>query len=250
MLLENQKFKKTTMKKITRMLALALTVAVIAPSCGKYEDGPGISLRTKKARMAGDWKLASLNLVEVDTDASGDADNTTTASTDGSTLTVTKVSTSGSSSTTTTATGTITMTLTIKKDGSYTSTTTTELVSVEDFFGIDLTTTENESSTESGTWNFTGGVGSSIGSKEQLVLRPNSSSTTTSSKTVDESGNTITEDDPSTTSTTITGSEQIYTIMKLKNKELKLTRETSSASTTDGNSGGSNTSTMTVEFKQ
>lgn len=238
------------MKKITRILALALTVAIIAPSCGKYEDGPGISLRTKKARMAGDWKLASLNLNEVDTDASGDVDNTTSTSTDGSTLTVTKVSTSGSTSTTTTSTGTITMTLKIEKDGSYTSTTTTQLVSVEDFFGIDFTTTTDESSTETGTWNFTGGVGSSIGSKEQVVLRANTKSTTTSSKTVDESGTTITEQDPSTTSQTITGSEEIYTIMKLKNKELKLTREASNSSATEGNSNGSYTSTMTVEFKQ
>lgn len=44
----------------TRILSL-LAVAVIAvasmTSCGKYEDGPGFSLRSKKARLTGEWKV-------------------------------------------------------------------------------------------------------------------------------------------------------------------------------------------------
>ena len=30
-------------------------------SCSKYEDGPGISLRTKKARLTGTWEIAKIN---------------------------------------------------------------------------------------------------------------------------------------------------------------------------------------------
>jgi hypothetical protein len=37
---------------VSMILAFAMSFA----SCGKYEEGPGLSLRTKKARLAGTWK--------------------------------------------------------------------------------------------------------------------------------------------------------------------------------------------------
>jgi hypothetical protein len=37
--------------------ALLAVVFVLGTSCGKYEEGPGFSLMTKKARVAGVWKL-------------------------------------------------------------------------------------------------------------------------------------------------------------------------------------------------
>ena len=37
--------------------ALLAVVVVLGTSCGKYEEGPGFSLMTKKARVAGVWKL-------------------------------------------------------------------------------------------------------------------------------------------------------------------------------------------------
>ena len=39
--------------KLTTLL-LALTLVFGSTSC-KYEDGPSLSLRTKKARLAGEW---------------------------------------------------------------------------------------------------------------------------------------------------------------------------------------------------
>lgn len=44
------------MKK-TLVWALSLLVAgsITLISCGKYEEGPGLSLRGKKGRLAGDW---------------------------------------------------------------------------------------------------------------------------------------------------------------------------------------------------
>lgn len=41
------------------ILALSLLVAgsFVFIGCGKYEDGPGMSLRSKKGRLAGDWKV-------------------------------------------------------------------------------------------------------------------------------------------------------------------------------------------------
>ena len=44
------------MKKLTSLL-LVLTMLCLVPSCKKYEDDPLISLRTKKGKLAGTWKL-------------------------------------------------------------------------------------------------------------------------------------------------------------------------------------------------
>lgn len=48
-----QKKQKMRTLKLTTLL-LALTLVFGSTSC-KYEDGPNLSLRTKKARIAGDW---------------------------------------------------------------------------------------------------------------------------------------------------------------------------------------------------
>ncbi len=45
------------MKKLTIILAIIATTAMFFSSCGKYEEGPGFSLLTKKARLTGTWKL-------------------------------------------------------------------------------------------------------------------------------------------------------------------------------------------------
>lgn len=43
-----------TIKLITVLFASML---IFGTSCGKYEDGPKLSLRSKKARMANTWKI-------------------------------------------------------------------------------------------------------------------------------------------------------------------------------------------------
>ena len=49
---------KNTIKKMGTM-ALALFLLTLA-SCSKYEEGPGISLRSKKSRLVGDWEMTSI----------------------------------------------------------------------------------------------------------------------------------------------------------------------------------------------
>jgi hypothetical protein len=53
------------MKKSTQKLVLALTIvtALNFVSCGKYEDGPNFSLRTKKARLSGEWEIVRIGNV-------------------------------------------------------------------------------------------------------------------------------------------------------------------------------------------
>ena len=44
------------MKKIT-IVVLSLISSLYLVSCGKYEEGPALSLRTKTARVANTWKI-------------------------------------------------------------------------------------------------------------------------------------------------------------------------------------------------
>jgi hypothetical protein len=47
------------LKKIS-CFSLAGVAALTVTSCGKYEDGPGLTLLTKKSRVAGSWDVKSI----------------------------------------------------------------------------------------------------------------------------------------------------------------------------------------------
>lgn len=59
-----------------KKLLLLLVVGLGLASCGKYEEGPGFSLRSKKARVANEWKVGYAydreEQVEITTDFSGE----------------------------------------------------------------------------------------------------------------------------------------------------------------------------------
>lgn len=60
--------------RTTRILLAALLLGgaiTVIPSCGKYEDGPGFSLMTKKARLVGKWDAVEY----VDSDGTTTAEN-------------------------------------------------------------------------------------------------------------------------------------------------------------------------------
>lgn len=63
------------MKRFKNYL-LVLLVATTVGACGQYDEGPGLSLRSKKARVANDWKVAyAIDLqdqVEITADFTGD----------------------------------------------------------------------------------------------------------------------------------------------------------------------------------
>ncbi len=46
------------MKRIFNYAAVALVATLFITACGKYEEGPKLSLRSKKARVANTWKIA------------------------------------------------------------------------------------------------------------------------------------------------------------------------------------------------
>ncbi len=49
------------MKKINLLFVAFIATALIMVSCGKYEEGPSISLRSKTARITGTWKDVAVN---------------------------------------------------------------------------------------------------------------------------------------------------------------------------------------------
>jgi len=50
------------MKNLTRLTLIIGMIGMLL-ACGKYEDGPLLSLRTKNARLEGEWKLTALEKV-------------------------------------------------------------------------------------------------------------------------------------------------------------------------------------------
>ncbi len=52
-------YKSKKMKKIFLLMGAGLLVLA---SCGRYEEGPGFSLRSKKGRLAGDWKIKEITV--------------------------------------------------------------------------------------------------------------------------------------------------------------------------------------------
>ncbi len=126
--------------KTRSFIALFIISGAIWPSCMKKgENDPGISLRSRKARVVGEWKMTSFNST-----TTGPSGNTTFTS-DGSTYT----EKSGSMTTT----GTLSEEVTFEKDGTY------KWVTVMD----------GQSGTEEGVWNFTGCIGD-LKKKEQITL--------------------------------------------------------------------------------
>jgi len=43
------------------MLAAAVVIMLNFSSCSKYEDGPAFSLKTKTARLTGEWEVVEIN---------------------------------------------------------------------------------------------------------------------------------------------------------------------------------------------
>jgi hypothetical protein len=154
------------MKKLIQTLALAAVVVVSGASftaCKKGENDPGLSLKSRKGRLTGEWKLTK----GTETNTSGGS--TSTKNFDGTSLT----QTAGGGS----ITGTFAYTLTIDKEGTY------EYKMSETIGG------STNIDTQKGRWSFLGkNKDGEIKNKEAIVLMETSytsgtTSTTTSNPT-------------------------------------------------------------------
>jgi len=210
-------------KTFIKILFLSALIGGLA-ECRKGEDDPLISFRSRKARVAGEWKLTSGSVTGLST--SHGTNPVTTSYTENYTeSTYSYFSNSGSQS------GTHSYDIEFKKDGTYTS---TQKMSTT----ITGTVVNNITITTSGVWNFTGRVGD-YKEKEQIVLKE------TSRSEIDQTGNQIT-----TTSNTIGGRDfggehmMSWTLRELRNKKLVIY---SKIIESDATSFGSSEMEMTFE---
>lgn len=63
------------MKKQLFYLSAIFAFVILFGSCGKYEDGPSFSLRTKTSRLTGEWKIEKLILNDVEQQLPVEAQN-------------------------------------------------------------------------------------------------------------------------------------------------------------------------------
>ncbi len=136
------------LKNSISMLLIVTVISVTFSGCKKGEDDPFLSLRSRKARVVGDWKVISYKYTDVSVSPTLGTTTYTTVM-NGSTYTTTQTDVSG----TTTSTGTWTSEYKFDKKGEFTWTDNRDA----DLYSV------------SGTWNFTSGVGE-LKNKSQLTL--------------------------------------------------------------------------------
>lgn len=56
------------MKRLTVLLMAIASLAIAFNSCGKYEEGPDFSLRTKTARITGTWEIEKMTFKTLEND--------------------------------------------------------------------------------------------------------------------------------------------------------------------------------------
>lgn len=187
------------MKKLLVLSIGALALVANLSSCKKGENDPFLSLKSRKARLTGEWTVTKIEGTSSDKNSSFPlADVTSTTTYDGTTETTTTTTVMG----TDTDTETYTLSFVFDKDGTYTQTK------------VEGTTTE----VETGNWIFLGkNKTAEIANKEAIQLNPTSTSSTTNGVTV------------TSTSTGFTNSKTLM-IDQLKSKEIVLIDSSSNTS--------------------
>ena len=183
----------------TKILFAVVAIATSISFSGclkKGEDDPFVSLKSRKARVAGDWKVTSLTYTTTYTNSG--VTSTEIMTMNGSTYTLTETDPSG----TTTTTGTWTIENTFDKDGTYKSTDTED----------------GDVTSSTGTWNFSGGVGE-LKNKSQITMYELSSTSTGNSNTW--TGNYV---------------DQAYDLKELKNKMMVWHYKSTSSSSSNSSS--------------
>ena len=222
------------MKKVFTM-ALGLTlVAGSMSSCKKGENDPGMSLTSRKARVAGEWTVSSSESTRVRTDVTGGTSETTTTTRayDGEMEISTTVYPASFGIDPGKDTSSYNVELVFEKDGSYTQTWSTS----ETVAGVVSSSTY----TSEGNWTFLGKSKSGeLKKKEAIILSETSS---TSNNTF--AGSSFTSSDASSPFS----DGDILMIDQLKSKEMIILEDSEySSKDTDGDTYSSvTTGTMTL----
>lgn len=260
------------MKKLTNVLAVLSIGVLLAPaleSCKKGDEDPGLSLRSRKGRVAGEWNVSSYDETTSYTQnsstfigpstTSSSSNGTIKVTYDGENFTsenITNSSSGGSSSVKIVAPGEFKYSF--KKDGTFTVTQTKVYEEIEkeetNTYALESVTKNDINITIKGTWNFVMGVNSDVKNKQFIVLtfleEENKTKINKEDKlTIKSSGQTnttttVTEVSENSTYETKEIS-QTWELIRLANKELKaLARgkvsKNTSTSTNITNSNGGN----------
>lgn len=175
------------MNKIAQLITFSGLILLSLAGCKKGENDPFFSLRSRKARLAGEWTLSTLESAQVNT--SGSTTNSTVSSyASGSETSSNTVVVSGNTVSSTVNTVAYTLTLTLEKDGTFKQ----------------IRTEGNATTTTEGTWIFLKkNKENELKNKEAILL--------TTQKITTSAGTTTMEG--------ISG--DVYVIDQLKNKEMK-----------------------------
>jgi hypothetical protein len=221
------------MKKVLLVIAAA-AFFVATPSCKKGENDPFLSLKSRKARLAGEYDIASWITSLNATNSDGDA-ATLTTTINGSTGTTVMTSTPDGEPTTTTTRAIVvnSASFTIGKDGTWSSVmnTTTSWTDEGDGWIVDnYSYTAVETSSESGNWGFIGGQADEFKNKERILMSTLMSNTTSQTTSVtnyeDGSNDTDTGSLYNSTDTYAQGAMSVvYEIDMLKSKEITLVQD-------------------------
>lgn len=77
---KSKDYKKTKIMKTKVFILILVMFGLTFSSCKKYEDGPALSLKSKNARLTGEWKLVSYSYERISTSG------TSTSTYDGTTM--------------------------------------------------------------------------------------------------------------------------------------------------------------------
>lgn len=223
------------MKKVL-LAAVAATFLIATPSCKKGENDPFLSLKSRKARLAGEYTIDSWMQTGTVTNTDGDK-VVSTITINGTTGTSTTVTTpDGEPSTTSTLNITVNMaTFKIEKDGTWESTFNTTSTWSEDGDGWIVESyqfSKVETSVESGNWSFLGGQPDEFKKKERVIFNTINSTKTEQTNTVSTYTGGATESTEGNLETEVVTNAQgevtnIYEIDMLKSKEIVLKQDLS-----------------------
>jgi len=210
------------------LVALLATASLGIQSCKKGENDPSLSLRSRKARLTGEWQLSAYEGTSESVSGSG-SKITTTYSFDGAIEKVSQTTSFGSSSTTTTFENKYETSYVFNKDGS---------------FKISYSNLDNNTRSESeGFWMFLeGNENADLKDKEAILL------TYTKTTNTDKDGKVTTNSGKD-----LTNNSQTLVLDQLKNDEIiyKVNYQSINSSTSNNTTVSSTyTSTETSTLKK
>lgn len=241
------------MKKVLLFVAAAGLLATM-PSCKKGENDPGLSLKSRKARLAGEYTISEWESSTTVTEADGDVmENMTKITGAAGTETITDKEVGESPVA-------LTKNITVQKgeysftkDGTWERTINTTAKWTEKGDGVVIDKIDHTvvtTLTESGTWSFLGGQPADFKNKERValdVLKTNSTSERTRvAKLVVGGTSTETTGVLTTNNTNAPGDRtEVIELDMLKNKEMTFKMDLSN-SKKDKNADGVETGSTTV----